>query len=332
MVPEKHKTIKRYLLKDPTGSILEEKLKGIETPAPPMQCIPEFVMIGPVVEHRPLHMPSLLKKLGRNWPFVDAEEKTYILPPYVSADISPQDEHRPLQMSPLDSVLPDPTGSDPTGSDPTGSDPSKPLSISIMYQPVGFAYWYLQQMLAGSFALLEETYGFDSYDTNSLKMTAAAAAKKNSFMVLVFVFFFSLAHCFLELMALQADLAFWRRQTDPSGFFSLRTLGYEVLTEAVVAVYLHENNSKLPLFFVCLHILLNTWKITKFVQVSVQLQYPFVSFQRKKAPQQEKETKTETDAAANPQIVDDKTREGAEKFEAKCMRWSTYPTEAGGLG
>ena len=85
----------------------------------------------------------------------------------------------------------------------------------------GFAYWYLQQMLAGSFALLEETYGFDSYDTNSLKMTAAAAAKKNSFMVLVFVFFFSLAHCFLELMALQADLAFWRRQTDPSGFFSV---------------------------------------------------------------------------------------------------------------
>ena len=33
------------MLKDPTGSIIEEKLKGIETPAPPMQCIPEFVMV-----------------------------------------------------------------------------------------------------------------------------------------------------------------------------------------------------------------------------------------------------------------------------------------------
>ena len=77
-------------------------------------------------------------------------------------------------------------------------------------------------MLAGSFALLESKFGFDAYDMNSLKMTAAAAAKKNSFLILICIFFFSLAHCFLELTALQADLSFWRKQTDPSGFFSVR--------------------------------------------------------------------------------------------------------------
>lgn len=75
-------------------------------------------------------------------------------------------------------------------------------------------------MLAGSFALLEQ-FGFDSYDMNSLKMTAAAAAKKNSFLILICIFFFSVAHCFLELLALQADLSFWRKQNDPSGFFSV---------------------------------------------------------------------------------------------------------------
>lgn len=51
-----------------------------------------------------------------------------------------------------------------------------------------------------------------------------------------------------------------------STFAQLRTLTYEVLTEVVVALYLHENDSKLPLFFVCLHILLNLWKISKFVR------------------------------------------------------------------
>ncbi|CDJ38328.1 Cleft lip and palate transmembrane protein 1, putative [Eimeria tenella] len=308
MVPEKHKVIKRYLLKDPTGRALEEKLQGLQVPGPALQCIPEFVMIGPVVENRPLHLPTLQKKLGANWPFVDLDAKTYILPPYVSADISPQDEHRPLESSPLDSLQPDAEEE---------TDPQKPLQVNIMYQPVGFAYWFLQQMLASSFALLEDKLGLDAYDMNSLKMTAAAAAKKNSFAILVFIFFFSLAHCFLELMALQADFSFWRKQRDPSGYFSLRTLAYEVLTEVVVALYLHENESRLPLFFVCLHILLNLWKMLKFVRVSVQLQYPFVVIRKKGAADATKDTQ-----AGGPQtpILDDKTRQGAEAFEAKCMR------------
>lgn len=92
----------------------------------------------------------------------------------------------------------------------------------VCCRSAGYAYWFLQQMLAGSFALLESKFGFDAYDMNSLKMTAAAAAKKNSFLILICIFFFSLAHCFLELTALQADLSFWRKQTDPSGFFSVR--------------------------------------------------------------------------------------------------------------
>ncbi|KAL8275258.1 hypothetical protein Esti_000842 [Eimeria stiedai] len=307
MVPEKHKVIKRYLLQDPTGKLLEEKLAGLQVPGPAVQCAPEFVMIGAVVEHRPLHLPTLRAKLGPRWPFVDPEEKTYMLPPYVSADISPQDEYRPLEASPLDAAQPN--------ADPEES--SKPLLINVMYQPVGYAYWFLQQMLAGSFALLEDKFGFDSYDMNSLKMTAAAAAKKNSFLILVCIFFFSLAHCFLELMALQADLSFWRKQTDPSGFFSLRTLAYEVLTEAVVALYLYENDSKLPLFFVCLHILLNLWKMNKFVQVSLQRGYPFVTIRLKGQADALASVKTEGPQAP---VLDDKTREAAEAFEAKCMR------------
>ncbi|KAL8451688.1 hypothetical protein Emed_001850 [Eimeria media] len=111
MVPEKHKVIKRYLLQDPTGKLLEEKLEGLQVPGPAVQCAPEFVMIGPVVEHRPLHLPTL----------------TYILPPYVSADISPQDEYRPLEASPLDAVQPD----------AEQEETSKPLLINVMYQPVG---------------------------------------------------------------------------------------------------------------------------------------------------------------------------------------------------
>lgn len=54
--------------------------------------------------------------------------QTYILPPYVSADISPQDEHRPLESSPLDSLQPDAEEE---------TDPQKPLQVNIMYQPVG---------------------------------------------------------------------------------------------------------------------------------------------------------------------------------------------------
>ncbi|KAL8433500.1 hypothetical protein Efla_005454 [Eimeria flavescens] len=311
MVPEKHKVIKRYLLHDPTGKLLEEKLAGLQVPGPAMQCAPEFVMVGPVIEHRPLHLPTMRAKLGPQWPFIDAEEKTYILPPYVSADISPQDEYRPLESSPLDAVQPD--------AEP--EEAVKPLHVSVMYQPVGYAYWFLQQMLAGSFALLEKKFGFDSYDMNSLRMTAAAAAKKNSFLILVCIFFFSLAHCFLELMALQADLSFWRKQTDPSGFFSLRTLAYEVFTEVIIALYLHENDSKLPLFFVCLHILLNLWKMTKFVVVSLQRQYPFVSIRRK--GQKEALASVGAGSSTTP-VLDDKTREAAEAFEAKCMRNLLY--------
>ncbi|OEH74628.1 cleft lip and palate transmembrane protein [Cyclospora cayetanensis] len=323
MVPEKHKVIKRYLLQDPTGSVLQKKLEGLQVPGAPIQCIPEFVMVGPVIEHQPLHLPTMKAKLGQNWPFINAEEQactqadhtTYILPPFISADISPQDEYQPLETSPLDAVQPD----------ADTDNLNKPLFINVMYQPVGYAYWYLQQMLTGSFALLEQRFGLDAYDMNSLKMTTAAAAKKNSFLILVCIFFFSLAHCFLELTALQADLSFWRKQKDPSGFFSLRTLAYEVLTEVIVALYLHENDSKLPLFFVCLHILLNVWKISKFVQVSVKPQYPFVHIRRKGA----------ADAGgANPKgvpqvpVLDDKTREGAEAFESKCMRWSWLITSA----
>lgn len=96
-------------------------------------------------------------------------------------------------------------------------------TVSCGTAAAGFAYWFLQQMLASSFALLEDKLGLDAYDMNSLKMTAAAAAKKNSFAILVFIFFFSLAHCFLELMALQADFSFWRKQRDPSGYFSVST-------------------------------------------------------------------------------------------------------------
>lgn len=82
-------------------------------------------------------------------------------------------------------------------------------------------YWFLQLLLTNSFALLEHKFGFDAYDMNSLKMTAAAAAKKNSFWVLIFMGFFSLAHCLFELLALQADLAYWRNQDDPGAFLSV---------------------------------------------------------------------------------------------------------------
>lgn len=36
---------------------------------------PRPAQIGPVVENRPLHLPTLQKKLGANWPFVDLDAK-----------------------------------------------------------------------------------------------------------------------------------------------------------------------------------------------------------------------------------------------------------------
>ncbi|KFH15140.1 cleft lip and palate transmembrane protein 1 (clptm1) protein, partial [Toxoplasma gondii MAS] len=184
VVPDHLKVLKRYLLEDPWGTRLAEATMHLQVPPPPVESVPEYIQIGPVLEHRPLLTASLLRTFGPNSPIVDIEKKTYALPIHVNAMISPEDEHLPLVTLPHESfvLLPE---------ERRRSAAATPLKIK--YKPTGYASWLFLLIMGQAVGSLQRMQ-FSSYDVNSVKMMMGSSSP----WVLLLVYLISLLHLVFE--------------------------------------------------------------------------------------------------------------------------------------
>ncbi|EPT31641.1 cleft lip and palate transmembrane protein 1 (clptm1) protein [Toxoplasma gondii ME49] len=262
VVPDHLKVLKRYLLEDPWGTRLAEATTHLQVPPPPVESVPEYIQIGPVLEHRPLLTASLLRTFGPNSPIVDIEKKTYALPIHVNAMISPEDEHLPLVTLPHESfvLLPE---------ERRRSAAATPLKIK--YKPTGYASWLFLLIMGQAVGSLQRMQ-FSSYDVNSVKMMMGSSSP----WVLLLVYLISLLHLVFEVLALYSDVTFWRGQENLAQNFSASGLLIEMALEIVTILYVRDNgDSFLVQIFIFLRLLLNAWKLRKLVTFTLSSSPPY---------------------------------------------------------
>ncbi|CBZ50469.1 putative Cleft lip and palate transmembrane protein 1 [Neospora caninum Liverpool] len=262
VVPEHLKVLKRYLLEDPWGTKLEAATKELQVPPPPVESVPEYIQVGPVLEHRPLLTEALLRTFGLNSPVVDIKTQTYALPIHLNSMISPEDEHLPLVALPHERfvVLPE-----------EQRRSAAATSLKITYKPTGYASWLFLLIMGQAMGSLQ-SMKFSAYDVNSVKMMMGSSSP----WVLLLVYLISLLHLVFEILALYSDVKFWRGQENLAQNFSANGLLIEMALEVITILYVRDNgDSFLVQIFIVLRLLLNVWKLRKLVTFTISSTPPY---------------------------------------------------------
>ncbi|KEP64458.1 UNVERIFIED_CONTAM: cleft lip and palate transmembrane protein 1 (clptm1) protein [Hammondia hammondi] len=312
VVPDHLKVLKRYLLEDPWGTKLEEATKHLQVPPPPVESVPEYIQVGPVLEHRPLLTAALLRTFGPKSPIVDIEKKTYALPIHLNTMISPEDEHLPLVKLPHESfvLLPE---------EQRRSAAATPLKIK--FKPTGYASWLFLLIMGQAMGSLQHMQ-FSAYDVNSVKMMMGSSSP----WVLLLVYLTSLLHLVFEILALYSDVKFWRGQENLAQNFSASGLLIEMALEIVTILYVRDNgDSFLVQIFIFLRLLLNAWKLRKLVTFTLSSSPPYFfkmrSFSSPRASEEsvsESGKTRESNEKEKPQPVAVDYEE-LQRFENSCM-------------
>ena len=94
----------------------------------------------------------------------------------------------------------------------------------------------------------------------------------------------SLAHMVLETLAFKSDVSFWRKKNNTEGL-SARTIVFNAGCQVVVLLYLLDNDTSwMVLLSTALSVLVEAWKITKVLDISlVSVKEGFVSVTDKRA-------------------------------------------------
>jgi len=140
---------------------------------------------------------------------------------------------------------------------------SVPLFLSL--DPLSFSYW--------SFYInMEESLKTQmSMGTNTEAGTDVfkRLLLDNNPYLLGFTMFISMVHSVLDCMAFKNDIQFWRQKRSMEGLY-IRTLYTQVICSLIVLLYLFDNETSwLILVNVLLGLVIDIWKISKAVLISV---------------------------------------------------------------
>ncbi|PFH32569.1 cleft lip and palate transmembrane protein 1 (clptm1) protein [Besnoitia besnoiti] len=320
VVPDHLKTLKRYLLEDPWGDKLAEATKHLQVPPPPVESVPEYIQVGPIIEHRPLLTGALERTFGRQSNILISSHRKYHLPIHLNTFISPEDEYLPLVSLPHEKFV-------LLSDEKTRSVAKTPLKIK--YKPAGYASWLFLLIMTQAMSSLQNMK-FSAYDVNSMKMMVGSSSP----WVLFFVYLISLLHLIFEVLALYSDVKFWRAQENLAQNFSASGLLIEMALEVITILYVRDNgDSFLVQIFIVLRLLLNVWKLKKLVVFTISSSPPYffkirgqsaapssskvASAEAGKEAKEGKEKKEEGDKKKAPAI----DYEELQRFENACMRY-----------
>jgi len=155
------------------------------------------------------------------------------------------------------------------------------FGVQIHFSLMSAARWRFQRMMEHSFqhnALLGE-------DSEELASMRDLFANTHPYL-LIATLLVSVLHCIFEYLALKNDVAFWRK-TDAETlrkFVSLRAVVLEILCNVVLLIYLYDQDSNfLVLILSFCQVLVDCWKLTRVIKVSVERRYVVVPWLRFKS-------------------------------------------------
>ena len=223
LIPIEERDSKHHLLDSPYNESIVVQ---------PFTSVPSVMEVGVILETRSMSLNELLMKgLGR---YINRRSNTIQLPLHVNPFVTPRDEYVSLSSCPK-------------------------LDLTIVYKPVGMAYWLLSETLIRSFDNLEEQMSVNEYDIDSFKMLITGS----SITKLAVVYLVSMLHFVFEYLALKSDLSFWRSKTRFDGI-SESSISMNVVMGGISALYVVEQGeSKIALYFILIKMAMNVWKIYK---------------------------------------------------------------------
>lgn len=256
----------RYLLKDPSGArqleqlsrlaVIYATIEGEETSAlakANFVAYPPKIIIGPVIHRKPQGGLPVSKLRSRGlWRSVfKNEDESYVwcLPMAANTFASPRDEYLPLH------------GGRKLVEVATQEPVSEVPEVKVQFRPISLGAWILQGFVAYRLDNIEHTLGVGSYDVDSLKLVLGGGNPA----LVTCTGLISTLHLFFGLLALAADINYWRNAENvKSHGVSRSSLELEGILEFFIVLNLWwEGQSLFVLLFPLAHLSMLRWKWQK---------------------------------------------------------------------
>eukprot|EP01130_Rhizamoeba_saxonica_P011422 TRINITY_DN4747_c0_g1_i2.p1 TRINITY_DN4747_c0_g1~~TRINITY_DN4747_c0_g1_i2.p1 ORF type:complete len:491 (-),score=92.16 TRINITY_DN4747_c0_g1_i2:37-1509(-) len=137
------------------------------------------------------------------------------------------------------------------------------LSLDVTYEPISLMKWSFMSQMDESFSVQSEMMDSDPEDVKRILMD-------NHPYVLAGTMVISLLHTVLDVLAFKNEISFWKNRKSMEGL-SVRSIYINVACNIIVLLYLLDNDetSYLILFSCFLGVLIEAWKLTKAVKVTI---------------------------------------------------------------
>lgn len=163
------------------------------------------------------------------------------------------------------------------------------LPLRIEFHPMSMWKFQLYQQMQASFNMQESMFGTSRKETEEFKRMLV---ETNPWLLGV-TFAVSLLHSVFDFLAFKNDVQFWRQRKSMEGL-SLRTIATNIVTQAIVLLYLFDNDTSfMILVSSAIGLLIECWKITRVVDFKVERLgsgLPVLTFKTKETSKRMKKT------------------------------------------
>ena len=140
------------------------------------------------------------------------------------------------------------------------------LNVELRSEALG-AYRMVQQF-EQAMGLMQREFGFSERDTDDVK----AVFGNRSLKMLALTYAISILHVIFDFLAFRSDIGFWKGRTDLAGL-SRRAVVGNWICSLIIFLYLLDNEatSVIILFSVGSSVVVDAWKVSKVVEVSLEM-------------------------------------------------------------
>jgi len=151
------------------------------------------------------------------------------------------------------------------------------LPLTMTVAPINLFKWQMTMQMEESFRMQKGMGTMQEGESDELKRVLLEG--NPYFLVLTGVV--SVFHTLFDMLAFKNDIGFWKKQKSMKGL-SIRSIGVNAFCQVVIFLYLCDNDTSwLILFSSILGLIIEFWKITKAMHVSLDFSngYPALRFQ-----------------------------------------------------
>jgi hypothetical protein len=136
------------------------------------------------------------------------------------------------------------------------NDTARNLTLEVEYRPMALGVWRMLRHFDEALKMLEGYVGKDSEEPDNLRRMATETPP----WLLAVTFAVTLVHLMFDVLAFKNDIAFWRGRKSMEGL-STNNVVAGLVCEAIIAVYLWNNNTGWPILLPCaVGLVIQFWK------------------------------------------------------------------------